>query len=166
MEAQRLDGTIIVGSSGNYYWLTSSEQYMGDLVRLCPYVLLGRYLTVTSIDSGSPWLTDIQRAAGWELRSGMAFSRLISSSDELFYQRDGNDCPGYDEWYVFDTARTHLGEILQGNPFEEGNTPRPGRLLVFASWGAFVLHDPDPIVQSINDMFWRQLNLGRTGCLH
>lgn len=78
--------------------------------------------------------------------------------EELFYQRDGNDCPGYDEWCVFDAAPNHLGEILNGNPFQKGNEPRPGRLLVFVGWAAFVLHDPDPVVQSINEMFWQQLD--------
>lgn len=88
----------------------------------------------------------------------MAYSQRVSSLEELFYQRDGNDCPGYDEWCVFDAAPNHLGEILNGNPFQKGNEPRPGRLLVFVGWAAFVLHDPDPVVQSINEMFWQQLD--------
>ena len=42
---------ILTGSRGSYWWLTSSEAYMGTLVQLCPEVILGRYLAVTSIDS-------------------------------------------------------------------------------------------------------------------
>ena len=34
---------------------------MADFVRVCSDVLLGRYLTVTFIDGGSPWLTEAQR---------------------------------------------------------------------------------------------------------
>ena len=108
-------------------------------MKLCPDTFVGRYLAVTSIDSGSPWLTDSQREAGWELRSGMAYSQRISSVNELFYQNDGNDCPGYDEWYMFNKPPTDLSEVLSGNPFEEDNKPRPGRLLVFVNWFAFVL---------------------------
>jgi hypothetical protein len=156
-ETDDVGGTIFTGTHGQYRWLTSTEQYMGDMVRLCPDVLLGRYVTVTSIDSGSPWLTDAQRAAGWMLRSGMAYSPRLDSVDELLYQRDGNDSPGYDEWYVFHAAPTHLGEILTGNPVIKGNEPRPGRLLVFVNWAAFALHNPDPAAQSINQMFWEQM---------
>jgi hypothetical protein len=119
-------GTIFSGTRGQYHWLTSTEQYMGHLVQLCPDVLLGRYVIVTSIDGGSPWLTDAQRAAGWELRSGMAYSQRISSVEELFYQRDGNDCPGYDEWYVFDATLNDLGEILNGNPSKAATSPDRG----------------------------------------
>jgi len=158
MATESPDGNIFSGTRGQYHWLTSTEQYMGHLVQLCPDVLLGRYVIVTSIDGGSPWLNDAQRAAGWELRSGMAYSRRISSVEELFYQRDGNDCPGYDEWYVFDATLNDLGEILNGNPFEDGNKPRPGRLLVFVGYTGFVLHDPDLLEHSITEMFWSQLD--------
>ena len=151
-------GTIYTGSRGEYHWLTSAEQYMGAVVQLCPDIALGRYLAVTSIDSGSPWLTEAQRAAGWQLRSGMAYSQRVSTAEELFYQRDGNDCPGYDEWYLFDTSPQHLGEILAGNPFIETNKPRPGRLVVFVNWGGFVLHDTDTASQTIHEMFWRQMD--------
>lgn len=115
-------------------------------------------MAVTAIDGGSPWLSDAQRAAGWQLRRGMAYSRRVCGIEELFYQRDGNDCPGYDEWYLFDTPPRDLGEILAGNPFLEDNKPRPGRLLIFVGWAAFVLHDTDPAVQPINEMFWQQLD--------
>jgi len=151
-------GTMYSGSRGEYHWLTSIEQYMGDFVLLCSDAILGRYLVVTSIDSGSPWLTEAQRAVGWQVRSGMAYSQRVSSVEELFYQRDGTDCPGFDEWYVFDTPPQHLGEILCGNPFAEGSQPQPGRVLVMVGWGAFVLHNDDPALQTINEMFWRQLD--------
>ncbi len=157
-ETQDLSRTIFSGTHGQYYWLTSTEQYIGHLVQLCPDLFVGHYLTVTAIDSGLPWLTDAQAAAGWSLRSGMAYSERISSLDELSYQHDGKDYPGYDEWYVFSGPSPDLGETLNGNPFSEGNEPQPGRLLVFVGWGAFVLHDPAPDMQLINEMFWRQLD--------
>ncbi len=157
-ETQDSDSTIVTGAHGQYHWLTSTEQYMGQFVQLCADVLLSRYLTVTSIDSGSPWLTDPQRAAGWSLRAGFAQSQRVSGIEELFFQRDGDSCPGYDEWYLFDAAPAHLREILNGNPFEQGNAPQAGRLLVFVNWGSFVLHDPDPVLQPITEMFWQQLD--------
>ena len=148
---------IFTGAYGQYRWLTSTEQHIGDIVRLCPDVLLGRYLVVTSIDSGSPWLTDAQRDAGWSLRSGMAYSPRLVSVEKLIYQCDGNDSPGYDEWYLFHATPTHLDEILTGNPFEPGNRPRPGRLLAFVSCLAFVLHSTDANAHSFHQLFWDQM---------
>ena len=92
----------------------------------------------------------------WELRSGMAYSQRILSVEELFYQRDGNDCPGYDEWYVFDATPNDLGETLHGNPFEDGNKPRPGRLLVFVGWAAFVFHGCEAEAKGILDRARRE----------
>jgi hypothetical protein len=150
-------GTIYAGTHGDYRWLASTDQYMGAVVQHCPEIFLGRYLVVTTIDSGMPWLTEAQRAAGWELRSGMACNERVSSADQLFYQRDGNDCPGYDEWYCFSMPPAHRGEI-SGNPFIANNRPRPGCLLVFVGWGAFVLHESGDAESTINEMFWQQLN--------
>jgi hypothetical protein len=45
---------IHTGTHENYQFLTSDEHTIGDLVRLCPEAILGRYLAVTSTDSGEP----------------------------------------------------------------------------------------------------------------
>jgi hypothetical protein len=152
-------GRIYTGTRGQYHWLTSIGQHMGAVVQFCPDVVLGRYLAVAATDGGVPSLTDAQRAAGWQLRSGIAYSQRVSTIDELFYQRDGNDCPGYDEWYLFDTPPQQLGEIISGNPLIEDNKPRPGRLVVLVGWvGSFVLHGTHAASQTINEMFWQQLD--------
>jgi hypothetical protein len=110
-------------------------------------------LAVTSIDSGRAWLTDRQRSAGWRLDSEIAYSSRIADVEELFYQRDGGESPGYDEWYIFDEPPARLGEIIRQNPFLEAHAPRPGRLMVFVNLG-FNIHDfPSEVVE----MFWRQL---------
>ena len=147
-------GTVITGTRGVYRWLTTTEDYMGTVVRSCPDVLVGRYLAVTSRDSGVPTLTEEQRAAGWSLRGGIASSPRLDSVNELQFQRDTLDGPGYDEWYVFD-APSDLGEVITGNPFEE--PLKPGGLMAFVNWPAFVLHDPNPAEQVIVEMFWEQI---------
>ena len=129
---------------------------MGTLVEICPEVVLGRYLAVTSIDSGDAWLTDKQRLAGWQLRSGIAYSPLLTTRGDLIYQTDGLDVPGYDEWYLFETKGADLGEPIKENFFEPINAPRPGHLLVFVNQLAFTI-DPTPDVQFFAEMFWRQL---------
>ena len=131
------------GRHAPYQWLTSTEQYVGTLVEICPEAVLGRYLAVTSTDSGDAWLTDKQRLAGWQLRSGIAYSPLLTTRSELIYQRDGLDVPGYDEWYLFETKGPDLGEPIKENFFEPINAPRPGHLLVFVNQLGFTI-DPNP----------------------
>src|SRR5665213_1558655 len=80
------------GKHGEYFWLTSSyEDYSGTLVKLCHEIFIGRYLVVTAIDSGTPWLTERQKAAGWEARRGIVYSPILTSVDDVNYQRDGDD---------------------------------------------------------------------------
>jgi hypothetical protein len=150
--------SIFTGSHREYRWLTSSEQHMGDLVRCCLDLVLNRHLVVTAIDAGAPSLTETQQARGWKLRGGMAYSPSIVGVDELFYQRDGLDTPGFDEWYVFAGAVPDLGEILKGNPFEPENAPRPGRVEVFVGWLGFSVDPSEPVFQTVQDMFWRQMD--------
>jgi hypothetical protein len=147
---------ISTGTHGEYSWLASTEHYMVDLVRLCPDIVVGRYLVVTEIDSGTPWLTETQQARKWRLQGGMAYSPRIATVEELFYQRDGLDTPGFDEWYVFDAPR-ELGEILLGNPSLPENAPKPGRLLTFVGWLSFMPDSSDPGSHSPSEMFWRQM---------
>ena len=144
------------GSREPYYWLTSTEDYGGTLLQTCPEIVIGRYVAITSTDSGILELTDSQTVAGWQNRGDIAYSPKICSIAEIPHQGAGPDVPGYDEFYVFDTPRA-LGERVQGNFFEEQFTPAPGRVVVFANWPAFVLSDPDPTVQSIVSLFWKQL---------
>jgi len=119
----------MAGKRGEYRWLTcANDTYMGTIVNRCPEVLLGRYVAITSIESGVPRLTEQQQQAGWECRGGVAYSRAIQSVDELFYQRDGSDSPGYDEWYVFETS-VDLGEISLNHPFIGAATRQPEHLM-------------------------------------
>ena len=143
--------SLQTGSHAEYRWLASTDHAMDAIVELCPEVVLDRHLAVTSIDSGLAWLTDQQRLAKWECRSGVVYSPRLSGTKELFFQRDGRDFHGYDEWYVFDGPPTDLGEIIEGNPFQPESAPRPGRLMVFVNYSAFAF---DPVLA---DMFWEQM---------
>ncbi|MDQ6704414.1 MAG: hypothetical protein M3Z85_00465 [Acidobacteriota bacterium] len=128
---------------------------MGTLLNLCPELVLHRYLAVTSLDSGARRLTAGERDAGWNTREEIAYSPLVESLDRLQYQRDGLGFPGYDEWYVFDTPRELPGEIFHGNFFEF--QPNSAQLLVFVNMFAFVLHDPEPYMPGILELFWKQI---------
>ena len=128
---------------------------MGTLLRLCPDVLIGRHLAITSLDSSALAPTDKQRTAGWDVRGGIGYSPLIDSVDDLPFQIHGSEAPGFDEWYVFE-APNDLRAVIIGNPFVE--QLKPGRLMVFVNYPDFVLHDPDPARQSLAEMFWDQIN--------
>ena len=149
---------IHTGQHGDYQWLTSSEDYMGTLVDLCPEVILGKYLAVTSIDSGVLWLTDRQRSTGWKCRGEVAYSSPIQSVDQLLYQRGGPDSPGYDEWYVFDRPANVEGAIIHGNPFVEPNIPGPGRIMIFVSQLGFRIDADDTVHEGHRHWFWEQID--------
>ena len=149
------DKEIHIGQHGEYQWLTSGEDYMGTLVRLCPEVVIGRYVVVTSMDSGVPWLTEKQKHTGWECRGGAAYSGLVRSTEELFYQRDGPDGPGYDEWYIFESA-VDLGEVSMRHPFLGAQTPKPEGAIVFVNY-PFTIHDEDPLYGILRKLFWAQI---------
>jgi hypothetical protein len=112
-------------------------------------------LAVTSIDSGVPRLAEQQKSAGWEVRGGVAYSRAIQSTEELFYQRDGLDCPGYDEWYVFETP-VDLGEMIMHHPFIGPDTTRPDGAIVFVNY-PFTIDGSDSLYDVLRELFWEQI---------
>ena len=141
-----------MGSRGRYQWFTSSEHYLGDIVRSCPEVLLGRYLAVTSTDSGEP--TWAQKLPGWECTKRVAYSPRLDSTEGISYQLHGPENAGFDEWYLFE-ARTELGEVIgDENPWTEEFRSRPGARIV-----AFVNHyfSPDLPDDVRSSLFWDQM---------
>ena len=94
-----------VGSQAEYEWLVTDRQF--DLLQICPDVVLGKYIAITSFDSGPLVLTDEEKTAGWESRSNIAYSPKIQEVASL--PRDQ-----YDEWYIFDRSvdlgTSHLEE--------------------------------------------------------
>jgi hypothetical protein len=71
------------GSRGRYFWLTSADHDLDYLLTSCPQIFLGRYLTVTSFDSGSLVPNEDEVVAGWECRGGIAYSPKIESVEKL-----------------------------------------------------------------------------------
>jgi hypothetical protein len=114
-------------------------------------------MVVTATDSGNLGLTKIQEDAGWVERHGLVYSSLLDSVDAVFYQRDGYDAPGFDEWYFF-MSPVDLGAPQEGNPFDRASAPGPGRPMVFVGMPSATLHDTDPRCEVVRQMFWTQLD--------
>lgn len=135
---------LTVGSQGVYAWLVTDEDF--DLLQLCPEVAVGKYVAVTSIDSGQFLPTEKETAAGWQTHGGIAYSPKIQHAEELPRE-------GWDEWYIFenpsDLGRSHLAENIFEVPQEQGHVS------VFVNY-FFALHRPE--MKDLADLFWRQLD--------
>jgi hypothetical protein len=75
----------------------------------------------------------------------------------LFYQRDGSDGPGFDEWYVFEKPTTLPGVILTGNPFLESNMPSPERIMRFVSQISYRIDRVQAPQKQHDQWFWEQI---------
>ncbi|MGH9662716.1 MAG: hypothetical protein ACRD96_29470, partial [Bryobacteraceae bacterium] len=133
----------IVGVHGDYQWLTMVECDISILLSLCPDVVVGKYLAVTSIDGGMLRLTDQEKNDGWwtaddarvfqGLPGGgrqdsddrkVAYSPCVASTHGLPNETHDECCAGFDEWYVF------------------GQPVPAGEIEVFVNWLGFRLYDP------------------------
>lgn len=105
-----------------YQWLNTEVQ-MRDFLKLLPQVFLGRYIAVTSIDSGILRLSEEDRARGRRSEGDIAYSPMITSMAELPTETHPEYCEGYYEFYLFDTPQTCSG---RWRLFAETlNRPRP-----------------------------------------
>ncbi len=134
---------LTVGSEGPYEWLVTDQQF--DLMQACPEIVRGKYVAITSIDSGPLVPTDKETAAGWQTRGKIAYSAKIESVEGL-------PRAGWDEWYIFDNP-TDLGTShLEENVFE---VPQEhGHVSVFVNY-CFALHRPE--MKDLATLFWQQI---------
>ncbi len=146
----------IVGSHGEYQWLTMVDRDITSLLSICPEIVLGKYLAVTNIDSGPLRLTEQEKSLGWWTAEAgrffqgtswnlpkyrddwkVAYSPRIASIHGLPNETHDECCAGYDEWFVFE----------QHVPADEIES--------FVNWGGFRLYDSE--FQWCTDRFWNQI---------
>jgi hypothetical protein len=110
---------LTVGIQGPYEWLVTDQQF--DLLQICPDVVLGKYVAITSLDSGPLVSTDEEKAAGWENRGNIAYSPKVQDVGSL-------PRADYDEWYTFsdpsDLGTGHIGENIFEVPQGQGTRQR------------------------------------------
>ena len=136
-----------LGRHGEYDWLVTDKS-LPELLQLCPEIILGKYLAITSCDSGPLELNDEERLSGWESRHGIAYSPRIGAIEGLPHD-------GWDEWYVFQRS-ADLGQLVPAttNIFEVPQ--RPGYVHAFVNFGTFPLRRPQG--NTLLDLFWPQLD--------
>lgn len=134
-----------VGLHGDYQWLVT-EEYMDDLLRLCPEIVLGKYVAITSIDSGSFVPNKEEKLSGWETRDGIAYSPMVSNVESLPREN-------WDEWYVFNQP-FRLGRLVaqEKNIFAEPISDEEVCVFVNFNMG---LHRADH--EGLTNLFWHQL---------
>jgi len=144
----------VVGSHGEYQWVTSIDHDITSFLRLCPDAVLDKYLAVTRMDATTLRLTDQEKIDGWWTADGarvfqgtswgpkeyrddwkVAYSPRITSIRGL--PNETHDGDGFDEWYVF------------------GHPVQAGEIEAFVNWMGFRLYDPD--FQWCADRFWEQM---------
>jgi hypothetical protein len=135
------------GSHGPYLWLTTEQHDLHTLLQRCPQALVGKYIAVTSLDSGPLVLDDEEKLAGWQSRNQIAYSPEIQSAEGL-----RGVCGGFDEWYVGESP-FDLGQLRHDNVFE--NPMAPGQVSTFVNY-CLALHKTE--MQSLIDLLWKQLD--------
>lgn len=137
---------LYCGSQKGYDWVVSKKT-LDDLLRLCPETVIGKYVAVTSLDSGPLQLSDDEKAAGWSVHGGIAYSPKIQSIEMLPHDQ-------FDEWYVF-ASPVNIGELVpaDNNIFE--SCVREGRVHVLVNYGGYALHLPKYV--DLAQFFWEQI---------
>ncbi|WP_242490012.1 hypothetical protein [Noviherbaspirillum cavernae] len=74
-------------------WDPSLKEFVADF----PDVVIGNHVVIASCDSGQYHLGEVELAAGWQLKQGIAVSPMIAETSQL-------PMPGFDEWYIFKEA--------------------------------------------------------------
>jgi len=150
MSDTRAKDSINAGSHGIYEWLSTAKHDLDSLLQLCPEVVLGKHLAVTSLDSSPRLLNDAERSAGWETRHGIAYSPRLKLVDIP----PRGWCGGYDEWYVFRTS-VDLGQMTPSgqNVFEA--RLEPGKVQAFVNFN-LGLHRNEQ--KDLAELFWEQMD--------
>jgi hypothetical protein len=143
------------GSRGLYQWFVTKHDDLPTLIKSCPEALVGKYIAVTSLDSGPKNLTDEEKSLGWRSRNNIAYSpQIILSEDGHLKGEWACQCGGYDEWYVFESHRD-LGALCEGNVFE--SDLEAGTIWAFVNYSdGFALHNPE--MSDITSLFWKQID--------
>jgi hypothetical protein len=99
-----LTKSVQEGSQEMYSWLEIRPSYrLDELVQLCPALIFGHRVAVTSFDSGVLALTPTELSLGWVRVGRTAVSPVVSDVDQIPNAE-------WDEWYI-NPELTSMNEI-------------------------------------------------------
>jgi hypothetical protein len=127
------DHLLKTGSTNGYRWLVSTDRQL-DVLECCPDVVLGKYVAITSFDSGQLGLTEAQRSAGWVSQEEIAYSPQIQNANIVPQAY-------FSELYVFGTP-TNLGVLADPNNNIFESEMQQGQVHAFVNFD-FGFHDPN-----------------------
>jgi hypothetical protein len=136
------DHLLQTGSTNGYQRLVSSDRQL-DLLECCPDVVLGKYVAITSFDSGPLGLTEAERSAGWASQGEIAYSpevRCVNTVPQAYFS----------ELSVF-SAPTNLGALADPNKNIVESEMKQGQVHAFVNFD-FGFHDPG--YADLSQMFW------------
>ncbi|MFL6214913.1 MAG: hypothetical protein ACJ74J_13595 [Blastocatellia bacterium] len=85
---------MYTGKQGKYYWLEQVNLRLDEVLKVGPEVVVGKYLVVTSFDSGPLQLMPEDFKRGWLQHGELATNPSVQSVDDIPYEQ-------YDEWHIF-----------------------------------------------------------------
>ena len=139
------DHLLQTGSTNGYQWLVSTDRQF-DVLECCPDIVLGKYVAITSFDSGPLELTEGQRSAGWVSQGEIAYSPEIQHVNIVPQAY-------FSESYVFG-APTNLGVLADPKRSIFESEMQQGQVHAFVNFD-FGFHDPE--YADVAQMFWQQL---------
>jgi len=138
------------GKSNNYYWKVSESSYgFSNLVETVLKVLSGKFLHITSFDSGPITPNEEEIKLGWRMQNDVMVSPPLCEGLLVPHEQ-------YDEWYISNS------EIIFHAEFE-----------IFVNYGGFHLASPKDLTKDddptwergrmdflcpLQERFWTQLN--------
>lgn len=137
-----------LGSEEGYEWLVATCS-LGDLLRVCPEIAIGRFVAVTAFDSGRLVLTEEQKASGWDSRFGIAYSPKVADPKVVPH----DSCCCYNEWYLFD-ERTEIGRIAEQDSSVFEPRQREDTIFQFVNYH-LGLHCEEQ--RALAELFWKQI---------
>lgn len=91
---------MICGERNGYWmieWSDAWDPSLTDLLQVAPELVVGKQVAITSCDSGPYLPSEAELKSGWSRCETTAISRDVVQVTEL-------PAPGFDEWYVYDSA--------------------------------------------------------------
>ena len=138
------------GERGALHWACSPNGSLPVLLRRCPELVVGKFVAVTSFDSGPLRLGPRDIAAGWRSDGDVAYSPRVQAIEQL-------GTGEWDEWYVLDAPRRlpPLEVFVNYGGFTP--EPTPNEIEPGSWWDPQSADSLDQYVSGMAERFWAQL---------